>query len=46
MAENKKLYLLKQLDYIRMNAEGLDFADLHVLAEGILENLERMDEAI
>ena len=37
---NKKIELLRHLDYIRMNAEGIDFEKLQLIKEEIIEMLE------
>ena len=40
MAENKSLVLLKILDEIRMNAEGIDMTKLHLYKEEIIDLFE------
>lgn len=40
---DKKTYLIKQLDYIRINSKVLIQEDMETLAEGILKNLENLE---
>ena len=40
MTENKSLVLLKILDEIRLNAEGIDFSKLHLYKEEIIALFE------
>ena len=41
---DKKTYLIKQLDYIRINSSFLSSGDMETQAEGILKNLENLEE--
>ena len=40
---DKKTYLIKQLDYIRINSNALISEDMETMAEGILKSLENLE---
>ncbi len=41
----KRLWLLERLDYIRMNAEAIDFEDLQVLRDEIVKMIDGCEAA-